>query len=84
MASERQRERHPEERRMLDRLILVLAALAALLGLADSLIGRHPYFDVEHLWAFYGVFGAAACLVMVLLARLLVMIVTRPEDYYDR
>jgi hypothetical protein len=38
----------------------------------------------ESLWGFYAVYGFAACVLLVLLAKQLRKLLKRPEDYYDR
>ena len=76
--------RAPGGRRALDQAVLALAAACALLFAVDPLVEKHPYFEIENLWAFHGLCGIAAALVMVLVGRFLRLIVMRPEDYYDR
>ena len=70
--------------RAFDRVLYVLLGICALLFAIDPLIEKHPYFDIEHWWAFYGVYGLVMCVALVLVARVLRVIVRRPEDYYDR
>jgi hypothetical protein len=64
--------------------VLALAAAGALLVGLDFVIERHPHFAAEGWPGFYGLCGAAACLVGVGVALLLRLIVQRPEDHYDR
>ena len=57
-------------------------ACAVLLGL-ESFIEKHVETDVEHWFGFHGIFALAACAGVVLAARLLRALISRPEDYYD-
>lgn len=65
-------------------LVLALAAASLLLVGLDLVVERHPHFEPEGWTGFYGLCGAAACLVAVGVALLLRRVVRRPEDYYDR
>jgi hypothetical protein len=40
----------------------------------------HPW---EHLWGFYGIFGAVGIIVLVQAAKGLRKLVMRDEDYYE-
>lgn len=58
------------------------AACALLIGL-DLVVHRHVGFAVEGWYGFYGVFGFAACALLVLAARVMRKAVRREETYYD-
>ena len=58
-------------------------ALLALTVLAELLVHRHAYFDVDGWFAFNAVFGFGSCVVMVLFAKLLGWLLKRPDTYYD-
>lgn len=64
-------------------VIYGLAALSAVLFLADALYHKHPYFSAESWFGFYGVFGFVMCAGLVLVAKLLQVFLTRDEEYYD-
>ena len=66
------------------RLLRLLYLACALLLAADLFIHRHVTHPWESLWGFFALFGFAACVLLVLLARQLRKILKRPEDYYDR
>jgi hypothetical protein len=51
--------------------------------LADFLYHKHIKFGVESIPGMYGWFGLGACLILILGAKILQMIVSRKEDYYD-
>ena len=55
---------------------------AALLGL-ELLIDKHVETTVEHWFGFHGFFALMACVALVLAAKLLRRVVSRPEEYYD-
>jgi hypothetical protein len=61
-------------------LILICAGLAAF----DFVYDRHVFFPFEATKGFYGLFGFTAFVVIVQAARVLRLLVMRPEDYYDR
>lgn len=71
------------------RLYHVLIGLCVLLALADvadllwHIYHKHGYFDAEYMPNFYGFFGLAGCIVVVLLSKHLRKAVMRDEDYYD-
>ena len=65
---------------------MIRAIGVAALGLvvaAEPFVERHPYFEVETLFGFYAWYGFAACVTMVLAARLLGRVLKRPEDHYE-
>lgn len=57
-------------------------ALAAAV-LAGLLVEKHPYFGIEGTFGFFAWYGFAACVILLLLARLLGMLLERPETFYD-
>lgn len=61
---------------------LVLACVG--LGAFDFVHERHVIFPFEATKSFYGLFGFIAFVFIVQAARVLRLIVRRPEDYYDR
>ena len=63
--------------------ILSCAVLAATV-LLDLVIEHHPHFGIDGTFGFGAWYGFAACVAMVLLAKLIGMILKRPDTYYDR
>lgn len=59
-------------------------AICALLVIADLIVVRHVYLPVEEMPAFYAIYGFAALVAVVLLAKTLRRFVGRDEDYYLR
>ena len=64
------------------RIVWVLAAGCAIVALADFAFERHGYQEMEHLPAFYAIFGFVGFTALIFLARGLRVLVKRPEDYY--
>ena len=55
------------------------------LSVASELLAHvHPAFGFDAWFGFNAVYGFLACVAMVLFARLLGLLVKRPDDYYDR
>ena len=65
------------------KIVWALVAICALVFGADALIHKHGYFQVEHIFGFYGIYGFVVCVGLVLAAKALRIILMRPEDYYD-
>lgn len=80
----RMNERHwldePRNVRLVWRLFL--AVLALTVG-AELLVGLHPYFEVEGLFAFHAWFGLLACAAMIVAAKALGLLLKRPDTYYE-
>ena len=69
----------------IQRLILrVIYALCAVLVLADFVVHRHIYTDIERVPAFYALYGFAALVGVVMAAKGLRLLVKRDEGYYDQ
>ena len=64
-------------------IIWGLVMLCVLLFFADAFYQKHPHFELEQLFGFYGVYGFFVCVALVLVAKWLRTILMRPEDYYD-
>lgn len=73
----------PDDRRTVDRMVWVLAAVCAVLLAIDWFVPKHGPFAIEHWFGFYGLFGLVACVGFILISKILRHIVIRPEDYYD-
>jgi hypothetical protein len=80
---------HDGEKRWLDRpgsvnkVYWALCAVCALLFLADAVYVKHPHFEAESWFGFYGIFGFIAFFGVVLAGKELRKILMRKEDYYD-
>jgi hypothetical protein len=73
-----------DDRRNVDRLVRGFYAVCALLIGIDVFVPKHGPYALEHWFGFYGWFGFAACVALVLIAKQLRRILMRPENYYDR
>lgn len=58
---------------------LVLAVLVVL----DLVVRHHPHFGIDGVFGFGAWYGFGACVVLVLLAKMLGVILKRPDTYYD-
>lgn len=59
--------------------IVLLATVAA-----GFLVEMHPHFAFESWPAFFAIYGFLACVVLVFGAKLLGVLLKRPDTYYDR
>ena len=53
------------------------------LVLADLVVEHHPLFDLDATFAFGAWYGFAACVVLVLSAKMLGVVLKRPDTYYS-
>lgn len=58
----------------------VALALSLLLELA---VEKHPYYGIDGSFGFAAWFGLGACLVLVPVAKLIGILLKRPEAHYD-
>ena len=78
-----------EQRRWLDcpenvrKVYFLVWIVCAVLLLLELLIDKHAETAAEHWFGFHGFFGLIACVGLVLAAKLLRRVISRPEDYYD-
>lgn len=88
--STHQKDVHPPETPWLSRpttirrLWLAFAAILLVSVLAQALVHMHAYFEVDGWFGFNAAFGFLSCVGMVLFAKLLGLLLKRPDDYYDR
>lgn len=76
--------RSPQGNRHARTAVWAMWIACVLLLAVDPLVHKHGEFAFEEWFGFHGLFGLAAGLLVVLLARLLRAGVERPEDFYDR
>jgi len=65
------------------RLWVGFAVLLALTVVAQFVIDIKGYFGLDGWPAFGAVYGFGACVAMVLVAKMLGVVLKRPDDYYD-
>ena len=83
MMPEGEKERFLDRQENVDRLLWGVTLVGGLLLLVDFFFHRHIYHSWEHLWGFYGIFGALAIVVLVQMAKGLRRLVMRNKDYYE-
>ncbi len=83
MKPDGEKERFLDRQQNVDRLLWGFTVLGILALLVDFFFHRHIYHPWEHLWGFYGIFGALGIVVLVQLSKLLRKLVMRDEDYYE-
>ncbi|MDF2179847.1 hypothetical protein P2G88_16465 [Aliiglaciecola sp. CAU 1673] len=66
------------------RLLRFFYSLCVVLFLLDFVVHRHHLLDFEAIPGFYAAFGFVACVLLVLLAKLMRKFLQRDEDYYDK
>jgi hypothetical protein len=72
---------HPEN---VTRIYLGLWGMALMLLLTDLLVTRHEEASFAQSIGFYCLYGFAACVSLVLIAKALRRLLLRAEDYYER
>lgn len=71
----------PRNVRLLWRGFLLTLALTVVIG---ALVDLHPHFEIETWFGFYAAFGFISCVLMIVVAKLLALLLKRPDSYYDR
>lgn len=66
------------------RLWWIFAVILALTVLAQAFVHVHAYFGVDGWFGFSAAYGFLTCVAMVIFAKLLGMLLKRPENYYDK
>lgn len=64
-------------------ILNVFYAICVVLVILDFVIHRHIYLSFEEIPAFYAIYGFVACVVLVVLAKLMRLVLMRDEHYYD-
>lgn len=76
--------RPPAHRRHARTVVWAMGIACVLLLAVDPLVHKHGEFAFEEWFGFHALFGLAAGVLVVLVARLLRVAVQRPEDYHER
>ena len=66
-----------------ERFLKVLYAICGLLFVFDFIVHRHIAHSWEQVPGFYALYGFIACVLLVLVAKLMRRVLMRKEDYYD-
>lgn len=64
-------------------ILRIFYGLCVLLVIADFIVHRHIYTELERIPAFYALYGFIACVLLVFAAKALRTILMRSEDYYE-
>ena len=64
-------------------IVWFLVGICFILFFSDIFYTKHPHFQVEDIFGFYGIYGFFVCVALVLIAKMLRRILMRAEDYYD-
>lgn len=70
----------PQNVRLIRRGSLGVLALTVL---AEAVIALHPHFRVEALFGFHAWLGLLSCAAMIVAAKVLGVVLKRPDTYYD-
>ena len=70
----------PATRKMLWRFLWGFCALTVIL---EAFIHREHHFAIDNFYGFYAVLGFVACLLCILVAKLLALFLKAKVDYYD-
>lgn len=54
----------------------------AVVTLLDLVIDAHPHFDIDGIFGFYAWYGLLTCAAMIVGAKVLGFLLTRPDTYY--
>lgn len=54
-----------------------------LVVLGDFFIHAHSAFRVDGTFGFYAWYGLVTCIAMIVVAKLLALLLKRPDNYYD-
>jgi hypothetical protein len=66
-------------KRLWHAFLVVLAVTVA----AELFVALHPQFAIEAIFGFNAAYGFLACAVMIAVAKLLGMVLKRPDSYYE-
>jgi len=66
------------------RVVRILIGICIALVSIDFIYHRHVVHPWEAIWGFYAIYGFAACVALVLIAKEIRKLVMRSEDYYTR
>ena len=65
-----------------NKIFLVLAVFCLALFLADFTYDKHGHFHIEEVPGFYGIYGFFMFTALILVAKVLRLLIKRPENYY--
>lgn len=71
-----------DKRSNVDRFYWGLVIFGLLLAALDFLYHKHVYFQMEHFYGFYALYGFFMCAALVIAAKAMRGFLQRDEDYY--
>lgn len=72
-----------KDRRLANKGWLVFIVALGLTLVAESFMHSHSYFGADGKRAFYAWYGFSACVLMILLSKLLGFVLKRSKGYYE-
>lgn len=57
-------------------------ALLALLVVAGAFVEQHPHFGIDAVFAFPAWYGFIACILLIIVAKVIGLVLKRPDTYY--
>ena len=73
-----------DEARNVRRLWRGFLVVLALTVLVELFVPLHPHFGIESVFGFHAGFGFLACAAMIVVAKLLALLLKRPDSYYGK
>jgi amino acid transporter len=71
-----------DKKRSVEMIVYGLYVVCALLFLADFFYDKKTYVDAEDIPGFYALYGFFMCAALVICARMMRVVLMRPETYY--
>jgi len=66
------------------RLWGVFIVVLALCVAAGFFVHQHAYFGLDGTFGFYAWYGLFTCIFMIVVAKVIGILIKRPDNYYDR
>jgi hypothetical protein len=66
------------------RLWIVFIAILIVCVAGDFFIHQHAYFGLDGTFGFYAWYGFVTCVLMIVVAKVLGILIKRPDNYYDK
>jgi hypothetical protein len=64
-------------------LWIVFGVVLAAVVVAELFVTPEVHFAIERVFGFYALFGFASCAVLIVVAKVLGLLLKRPDTYYD-
>ena len=73
-----------DDERNVRKIVMAVYAICGVLLVIDPFVHKHGYFQIEHWFGFYGIYGFVGCVFLVLAAKEMRRIIMMPEDYWEK